>query len=233
MGVLKPLLITGALAVVLVTGAVAGDHYAREAAEDRVAEQVQTNLGMAEPPVVELGGTPFVMALITRELPSATLQGSDVPIEVSGKQISFDTAYVTAYDIKLEDGQIVIGSGRLEAVVGYPALSTLAGVPVEPGTEDGRLQVSYTAELFGRELVSVVSAVPGLADDKAHITLTETRISIGGFDLGEDTAQWIMDQLVKPIDFELPYGLAPESLSAGQAGVTIVVTATDLAIPLE
>ncbi|MDQ7993105.1 MAG: DUF2993 domain-containing protein [Propionicimonas sp.] len=233
MGVLKPLLITGAAVVVLGVGAVLGDSAVRGVAEVRVAGQVQQELGLAEPPEVELGGTPFTAALITREVPSAALRATDVPVEVSGQQITLDTVEVVAQDLALGAGEVHVGSGRAEALVGYPALSTLAGVPVEAGDEPGRVQVSYTAALFGQQLVAVVSAVPALSTDATQVELTQTRISIAGFDLGENVAQRILDQVVEPIRLELPYGLVPESIEAAADGLTVAVTATDLTVPLE
>jgi len=233
MGVLKPILITGATLVLLGTGAVIGDNYARSVAEERVASEVQQELGLAQPPEVELGGTPFAAVLVTREVPTASLSAVDVPVEVSGQQITLDTAQVTAEDLTLGTGEVHVATGRAEALIGYPALSTLARVPVEAGEEPGRIQVSYTADLFGKELVAVVSAVPALSEDGQKLELTETRISIAGFDLGENVAQQIMNQVVEPIDLALPYGLEPESIAAGPDGVTVSVTASDLTVPLE
>lgn len=233
MGVLKPILITGAVLVVLGAGAVIGDNYARSAAEERVASEVQAELGLAEPPEVSLGGTPFTAVLITREVPTASLSAQDVPVEVSGQQVTLDTAQVTAENLTLGTGEVHVASGRAEALLGYPALSTLAGVPVEAGEEAGRVKVSYTADLFGKELVAEVSAVPALSEDGSQVELTETRISIAGFDLGEDVAQRIMDQVVEPIALDLPYGLEPESIQAAADGLTVAVTASDLTVPLE
>ena len=231
MGILKPLVITGSVLALLAAGAVVGDGIARSAAQDQVARQLQTGLGLAEPPVVELGGVPFTAVLVTRRVPSATLEGRDVPLEVSGHQVSFDRIDVDATDLRLGNGQVVVTSARARAVLGYPAVGTLAGVPVGHGGQ-GRLQVSYTAELFGRELVVVVSAVPMLAESRTRLELGEPEISIAGFDLGQDVAQHIMEQLVRPIDLELPYGLMPDAVSAGDEGITLDLSADDLVVPL-
>ena len=231
MGVLKPLVITGSVLALLAAGAVVGDNLARSAAQDQVARQLQTGLGLAEPPVVKLGGVPFTAVLVTRRVPSATLAGRDVPLEVSGQQVSFDRIDVDATDLRLGNGQVVVTDARAQAVLGYPALTKLAGVPVAHGGE-GRLQVSYTAELFGRELEAVVSALPVLGESGTRLELTRTQISIAGFDLGEDVAQHIMDQLVRPIDVELPYGLVPDAIAAGDEGITLDLTANELVVPL-
>lgn len=232
-GVLKPLLITLAVLLTLVIVAALADGLARTVAQERVAGQVQQELGLAQPPQVELGGTPFLVTLITRELPSATLTATDVPVEVSGKQITLDTATVTAENLTLAGTDVHVDSGRAQALIGYPALSTLAGAQVEAGGEAGRLQVSYTAELLGRELVAVVSAVPVLDKDASLLELTQTEISVVGVSLSPEVSQWVIDELVKPIELELPYGLEPDAITVMTDGVEVAVTASDLTVPLQ
>ena len=231
MGAGKVLAITGVTLGVLAAGAVVGDNVARGYAQDQVAERVQTELGLAQPPQVDLGGVPFSLALITRRVPTANLSATQVPLEVSGERITLETGDVVAEDLALQDDRLAIGSASGDGLLGYPALSRLAGVPVEAGEETGRVQVSYTAELFGQELVALVSAVPALDDERDGLVLTQTRISIAGFDLGEEVAQRIMDELVAPIEFELPYGLTPDSISADASGVRLAITAKDLVLP--
>lgn len=232
MGLLKPLVITGSVLAVLAVGAVVGDNLARGVAEDQVAGRIQTELGLAEPPDVELGGVPFTAVLVTRRVPSAVLTARDVPIEVSGQEVSLERVDVEATDLVLGDARLVVRSAQADVVLGYPAVTTLAGVPVDADAEAGRLQVTYTAELFGQQREAVVSAVPALAATGTRLELTEPRLSIAGFDLGEEVARRIMDALVQPIDLELPYGLVPDSLAVADEGLTLALVADDLVVPL-
>lgn len=232
MAVLKPLLITGSVLALLAAGGVVGDGLARSAAQDQVAAQLQSELGLAERPSVELGGVPFTAVLVTRKVPTATLEAVDVPLEVSGQELSLDRVSVDARDLVLGSGEVVVGQAQAEILLGYPALTTLAGFPVEADTDPGRLKVSYTADLFGRKLVAVVTAVPELAADGTRLELSDPRISIAGFDLGEDVAQRIMNQLVRPIDLDLPYGLVPDSIAVAEDGMTARLTASSVAVPL-
>jgi hypothetical protein len=230
-GALKVLAITGVSLAVIGGGAVIGDNVARSYVQDQVARQLQTGLGLAEPPVVELGGVPFSLVFVNHRIPTASLSATDVPLEISGQQVTVDTVEIAAQDLTIDGDRITIGRGRADGLVGYPALTQLAGVPVEAGDETGRVQVSYTAELFGRELVAMVSAVPVLNDGRDRLLLGEPRIEVAGFELSESVAQWIMDELVAPIDLALPYGLIPESLAADSAGVRVAVTAQDFLVP--
>ncbi|MGC4153140.1 MAG: DUF2993 domain-containing protein [Propionicimonas sp.] len=233
MGALKVLAITGVSLAVLGGGAVVGDGIARSYVEDQVARQIQTGLNLAEPPSVELGGVPFSTVFVTRRIPTADLSATEVPLEVSGQQIILDAVEIAAQDLIVDGDRITVGSGRADGLVGYPALTQLAGVPVEAGDETGRVQVSYTAELFGRELVAGVSAVPTLNDERDRLLLDQPQIQVAGFDLSEAIAQWIVDELVTPIDLDLPYGLVPEGISADASGIRVAVTATDFLIPPE
>ena len=233
MGALKALAITGISLAVIGGGAIVGDGVARSYVEGRVAQQIQTGLDMAEPPEVALGGWPFSMALLTRSVPTASLSAEEVPLEISGQQITIERVEITAADVSLADDRITIGSGRADGVVGYPALTQLAGVPVEAGEETGRVEVSYTADLFGRELVASVSAVPTLSAERDRLLLEHPQIEVAGLQLSESIAQWIIDQLVAPIPLELPYGLMPEEIAAGAEGVRVAVTAQNFLVPQE
>lgn len=233
MGALKGLILTGLSLAVLGGGAVVGDGLARSYVEGQVSQQFQTGMNLSEPPTVELGGVPFSAVFITHRVPTAKLTAAALPLEVSGQQITVDTVEIVAQDLTIDGSRITIGSGRADGSVGYPALTQLAGVPVQAGDEAGRVQVSYTAELFGRELVAVVSAVPTLNDGRDRLLLNQPQIQVAGFELSEDIAQWIVDELVTPIDLELPYGLVPAEISADASGVRVAVTAQDFQVPQE
>lgn len=231
MGALKGLAITGVTLAVLGGGAVVGDNLARSHTQNQVADQLQTALGLAERPGVELGGLPFSQVFISHQLPSARLTAVAVPLEVSGRQLALDTVEVVAQDVTIDGERITLGSARAEGVLGYPALTQLAGVPVEPGGEAGRVRVSYTAELFGKDLVVAVSAVPVLNDDRDRLLLNDPEIQLAGFELSDEIAEWIMNELIAPIELDLPYGLSPESVAADQSGVKVAVSARDFLVP--
>lgn len=233
MGALKALAITGLSLAVIGGGAVVGDGVARSYAEGQAAQQVQTALGMAQPPEVELGGWPFSLALLTRRVPTASLSAAEVPLDISGQKVVVQEVEITAEDLSIDGAEITVGSGRADGLVGYPALTQLAGVPVEAGDEAGRVEVSYTAQLFGRELVASVSAVPALSAERDRLLLEHPQIEVVGIQLSDSIAQWIIDQLVAPIPLELPYGLTPEEIAPGADGVRVAVTAQDFLVPQE
>lgn len=231
MGVLKAVAITGVSLAVLGGAAYLGDGFARSYVEGQVARQFQTGMNLPEQPTVELGGMPFSTVFLTRRIPTAQLSAASVPLEISGQQITVEAVKVEARDLTIDGDDITVGYGRAEGVVGYPALTQLAGIPVEAGAETGRVQASYTAELFGQELVAVVSAVPLLNEEHDRLLLDQPQIQVAGFPLSDEIAQWIVNELVAPIRLELPYGLTPAAVSAGDAGVTVAVTAENYLIP--
>lgn len=231
MGVLKVLAITGVSLAVIGGGAVIGDGLVRSHVQNQVAEQIRTGMNLAEPPSVELGGTPFSLVFLTHRIPTAHLTAATVPLEISGRQIRVDDVEIVAQDVTIDGDRITIGTGRAQGRVGYPALTELAGVPVEAGGQQGRVQVSYTANLFGQDIVAEVSAVPALNDDRDRLLLTEPQINIAGFPLSDAITNWVVNDLVAPISLELPYGLIPDSIAADSTGVEVAVTAQDFLVP--
>ncbi len=231
MAVVKPLAVTLVVLAVLGGAGVVADFIVRDQAEQQVAQTVQKKLGLESPPSVKLGGVPFSAALVTRKVPDASLSAQDVPLEVSGKSVSFSEVHATAKDLVLQDREVRIHSATLDAVLPYSGLSTLAGVPVEP-TADGRLAVSYTAELFGDSRVAIVSAVPVLDAKGDKVRLTETSIEIAGFPLSDDIAQSIMDAVIRPIPLKLPKGVSLDGLRVEQEGLLLDASLGDVSVPL-
>lgn len=231
MGVLKALAITGVSLAVIGGGAVIGDGLVRSHVQNQVAGQIQTGMNLAEPPAVELGGTPFSLVFLTHRIPIAHLTAATVPLEISGRQIQVDDVQIDAQDVTIDGDRITIGTGRAQGRVGYPALTELAGVPVKAGDQPGRVQVSYTAKLLGQDVVAEVSAVPALNDERDRLLLTEPQISVAGFQLSDELTNWVVNNLIASISLELPYGLIPDSIAADSTGVEVAVTAKDFLVP--
>lgn len=231
MAVVKPLAVTLVVLAVLGGAGVVADFVVRDQAEQQVAQTVQKKLGLESPPSVTLGGVPFSAALVTRKVPDASLSAQDVPLEVSGKPVSFTDVHATAKDLVLQGQQVRIDSAKVTAVLPYSGLSTLAGVPVE-GTADGKLKVSYTADLFGDSRVATVSAVPVLDAKGDKVRLTETSIEIAGFPLSDQVAQSIMDAVIRPIPLKVPKGVSLDGLSVESKGLLLNASMSDLSVPL-
>ncbi len=71
------------------------------------------------------------------------------------------------------------------AVLSYADLSKIADVPITYA-KDGRLQLRYTRDVFGRELSFAVSALPRLDVEAQVVRLTDPKLDLGGntVDLG-------------------------------------------------
>lgn len=231
MGWLKPLAVTAGVVGVLGVAGYFADAAVRTAAEEQVARQIQTGLALSEPPAVDLGGVPFSIVFVTRQLPSASLTAASIPVQISAHDVSLEEVEVTASDVVLGSSETVLGSAQGEAVLSYASLATIAGVPIEP-IDTERLQASYAVELFGRELVAVVSAVPVLDGPTQEVALTQARIGIAGFDLSEETSQWILDVVVQPIPILLPYDIKLDEVAVRPDGLGLAAASDDLRIPL-
>lgn len=231
MSVVKPLAVTVVVLAVLGGAGVVADFVVRDQAEQQVAQTVQQKLGLESPPDVTLGGVPFSAALVTRKVPDASLSAKDVPLKVSGKAVSFSDVHATARNLVLQDRTVLIDSADVDAVLAYAELSTLAGVPVE-ATADGRLRVSYKADLFGDSRVAAVSAVPVLDEKGRQLRLTEASIEVAGFPLSDDIAQSIMDAVIRPIPLKLPEGVTLDGIEVEPEGLLLTASLSDLSVPL-
>jgi hypothetical protein len=227
----KPLVVTVVVLAVVAGVAFCADYVVRDQAEQQVAKAVQTSLGLESAPEVELGGVSFLVALVTRQVSDASLTAADVPLEVSGKLVSLTSVHATARDISLRGQQVELGSANVDAVLSYDALSTMAEAPVQPAG-DGRLTISYTADLFGQSLAVAVSGLPVLDAAGQQVRLTDPTVDIPGFPLGADVAQTILNQVIQPIPLKLPYDVKPDGLSVQPDGVVLTASAAGLTFPL-
>lgn len=228
---LKAVVGTAVALAVLGGGGYLADNAVRDAAEEQVASALQAELGLAEPPRVQLGGVPFSLALVTRSVPDATATAAALPLEVSGHQVEFTDVRLTTGRIQLDQGQARIAQVRATAQLGYPDLARVAGVPVAHAG-DGRLELRYTRVLFGREVSLAVSARPELDVAAAVVRLTDPRLDVAGQTIDVNLSQAQLDAIVEPISVELERGLRLESLEPTGAGLGVAIAGEDLTVPL-
>lgn len=231
MRVAKWLIVAVVVATVVIAGAVIGDGIVRRSVEQQVAQALAVELNLPEEPAVSLGGSPFSVALLTRSIPSATADAAIVPMTISGYDLTLLDVHVDGTDVTFSDTEIVIGQLAADATLSYADLTTLAGTPV--GYEEpGRLRATYTAQIFGLQVEAGASAVPQVDVEAQAVTLDDPTVSVAGFALTPEISQFVINQLVKPIDVSLEDGLTLQSVVPTEAGLRLHVTATDFRAPL-
>lgn len=231
MPALKTIAIAGVSLAVLGVGGYVADNAVRDNVEARVVSSLTTALHPTGVPEVELGGTPFSLALLTHTIPDAQLAVAGLPVEMAGHPVTLADVSVAAQQLSFTDNQLVLGSATGEARLSYDDLSAVASVPIGYGGSD-RLQASYTVTVFAAELTASVSAVPELDVATQQLRLTQAKLTVAGVDLGAEALQSLIDAVVEPVDVALPYGVKLTAITPTAEGLQLAAAGDQLVIPL-
>lgn len=209
-----------------------GDNMLRGYVENRVADAITAEFGEgAGAPSVGLGGFPFAWSLITRSVPQARLAVEALPLEVSGHEVELTDVLADTGEISLGGDSVTVAAVTGSAVLGYGDLSKIADVPITYA-KDGRLQLRYTRDVFGRELSFAVSALPRLDVEAQVVRLTDPELDLGGNTVDLGLTQDQLDSIVEPIPAKLDHGLRLTSLVPEETGVAVGVDGTNLSLPI-
>lgn len=213
-------------------GAYLVDNWLRGYAENRAAEAISAEFGEAAgAPSVGLGGFPFAFSLVSRSVPEATLTMAALPLEISGHRVELAEVTARTGEIRLSDTTVEVESLTGAGTLSYADLARLADVPVEYAG-DGRIQLRYTRELFGREFTFAVSALPEMDVPAQVVRLTDPQLDLAGNSIDVDLSQDQLDAIVEPISVKLDHGLRLTGISPEEAGVGIEVAGQDLRLQL-
>lgn len=220
------------LAVLLVLGVAGyfGDNWLRGYAQDRAAQAVGSYVGDPSA-TVRIGGGPFVLALITRSVPSAHAEVASLPLEISGHKVRLTEVVADTGELKLGEQTVSIASVTGSARLGYPDLAKIAEVPVTYAG-DGRLELRYTRELFGREVSFAVSALPKLDVEAQVIRLSDPKLDLAGNAIDLGLTQDQLDAIIEPIKADLDHGLRLTRIAPDEGGIAVGVDGTNLSVPL-
>lgn len=216
-----------AVLVVALGGGYFADNALRGYVEDRVAAAVSSEIGVDSTPVVDLGGQPFALALITRSVPDAHFKASSLPFQISGHDVRLTDASAETGQLRLVDDVLTVGVVAGAATLGYPDLAKVADVPIAYAG-NGRLELRYNRRIFGRDLSFAVSAHPKLDVSGKVIRLSEPALDLAGNNIDLNLNQDQLDAIVEPIEVKLDHGLEVTSIVAGEAGVQVGIAGSDL-----
>ncbi len=228
----KGLVWTLVIVLVLGVGGYFGDNWLRGYVQDRAVEAAGSSLGDGEATVM-LGGTPFVLSLITRSVPSAHVEVATLPLEISGHAVQLTDVVADTGTVTLGASQVSIATLTGSAVLSYADLSKIAGMPVTYAN-DGRLKSTYTVELFGQKLKFAISALPEVDAAAQVIRLTKPKVELGVDDKFSSIAlsQDQVDAIVKPIKVLLDHDLRLTSITPRDSGVAVGVAGTNISVPI-
>ena len=217
--------------VLLLLGlAYAADRVALGVAEDRVAEEVAANGGLAGIPEVDIAGFPFLTQAVSGRY-------DDVRISLTAAQLGQPEG--TRADIALHGVQVPLSSvlsGSVQTVpvervdgtatLSYELLSAQLGGDTTLRREGDGLRITRTVELLGQTLPLTAAGTVSL-DGNELVVDVETAAGAG-----VDIPSILVDRVADLLDLRytvpaLPFGLRLTSVTPADDGVDITVEATD------
>ena len=188
------------LAAVVVAAALALpglDRRARQAAAAAVAEQVQRELGLAQPPTVTIRGRWFLLQALRGRYPEGWVSA---PV-VTAQGASARDVHVQLYDVRVPPGVLLgrggavdVGSGTARALVPWAEVearaSASAGRPVALARDGTGVRASTTVTVLRREVDLALTATPEVGD--RSLRLRPERVSVAGREVAVDDARSLL-----------------------------------------
>lgn len=215
--------------VVLVALVVVADRVGQQVAENRAAVQLQTQLGTATEPEVDIQGFPFFTEAMRRSFSSVRVVADDVrPPEA--------TAPVKHVDIQLRDlsssdnfrtstARQLSGTATLD----YPTVKALTGQSLRYA-RDGKVEASAPTTVMGLSVTAVVVGRPVLNQADQTISLAEPELTVDGVTVPESTSESLLSSVAKPEPItEVPFGLKLTSVTAQPEGLVAGLTGDEVA----
>lgn len=171
---------------------------------------------------MELGGTPFLIALAQQTFPTARFKAEGLPLALQGKTITADLVEASLKTVHGNFQGTELRADEVAATValGWPALVSLAGAPIEY-VADGKIGINYTTSVFGQDVTARVTGRPTLDVDSQTLRMQDPSIQIVGIDLPAELSRTLIEKLVAPIPMGLPAGLKATSIAIDAEHATL------------
>jgi hypothetical protein len=208
-----------------------GDRYAEQRAEREATVELQQQLGTAQPPAVDIQGSPFLTQLAARSISSVHVVAdgmnttSDAPLPIAHADLVLTDVTTTDWFASMTVSHAE-GTMRID----YSALQGLAKVPLTY-VGNGRVRIDTAATVVGRRVVAHIIGSPRLDVEDQTITLADPDITVAGVNLPGFTANALLRALLKPIPITgIPLDLRMTSIDPQESGIHAVVVGDSIPI---
>ncbi|ADD45986.1 DUF2993 domain-containing protein [Stackebrandtia nassauensis] len=229
--------------VILLAVLVIGDRVAASIAGDQLSQVIankatENDVKSAKPPVVTMGGFPFLTQVIAGEYTRIDIE----LVEVGNDTITLPKLDIIAHDVQADMSTAMGGSGPVkasrmeaEADISYDSLTksientTNAEISAK---DDSTLEIKLTMEVAGQQVEVVGGATVDVTDNKLVIQAQEFKPAEGQLPQGGDA---VMNEVAQKFNKEIPLPSMPFDLKLGDpkfADDHIAVTATAKDVPL-
>jgi hypothetical protein len=209
--------------LVLLVLLVVSDRVANAYAENQMASQVQSSLGLSGKPDVTIHGFPFWTQLIAHDFKTVTVTASNETINsasAGGGALEIASLNATLHGLhftSFSSNSATVDQFNATALITFTALGSIGGLPQGVTlTADGPNQVTLTLSLPVLGSLSATAQVTQSGPNQIHVHVT----NFGGIPT---------DQLGNFGDFtitipKLPAGVTIQSVSVTQQGVMVTIT---------
>jgi hypothetical protein len=215
-------LITLITVIVILVLLVVSDRVANAYAENQMASQIQSSLGLSGKPDVTIHGFPFWTQVIAHNFKNVTVTASNETINsasAGGGALEIASLNATLHGLHFQSfnsNNATVDQFNATALITFTALGSLGGVPQGVTiTADGPNQVTVTLSLPVLGSVSGTAQVTQSGPNQIHVHVTD----FGGIPT---------DALGNFADFtftipKLPAGVTIQSVSVTQQGVMVSI----------
>ena len=208
-----------------------GDRYAEKRAESEATVQLQQELGTAQPPAVDIEGSPFLTQLAARSIGSVHVV-ADGMNTTSDALLPIGHADLVLTDVTTTDwfASMTVSHAEGTVRIDYSALQELAEAPLTY-VGNGRVRIDSTATVVGRKVVAQIIGSPQLDVEDQTITLADPDITVAGVNLPGFTADALLRALLKPIPITgIPLDLRLTSIDPQESGIHAAVMGDSIPI---
>ena len=219
------------LVVLLVLGGlvVAGDRVAARVVENQIGRRLQTQLGTATPPAVDIAGFPFLTQALDGSLHSVRVRADHVPATDD------QPVPLAAVDLRLQEvtsadffQTFTVARVNGNATLAYADAQRLAGMPIRYAP-DNRVELTVKTQVLSAPVTARVVGRPTIDVADQTLTLDEPEVTVAGVAVPRETAQALLDNLLDPVPITgLPAGLKIAGVAARSDGLHASVTGEDV-----
>lgn len=223
--------------LVLVGLVVAADRLGVQIAERRAADRITTQQGLTSAPTVSIIGIPFLTQLASSTFDHVVLDADGVPIAATDGTAVLDHLHMDLHAVHFSQNfeRFEIGRADGSALIGWPAVSTLAG-GVEVGFDStdpsglGRVKIMVSQPVLGQPVRADVRATPHLDTATQTVSFSDPAVAVFGIELPAALSDTLISMFLKDIPITSQYGLTATGMTVSADGVRIDLAGKNLTV---
>lgn len=210
---------------------VAADRIGVRVAQNLVAERLQQSQNLSAKPAVKIEGVPFLTQAVRGRYSDVRIAADGLVLSGQGREVRISHFAARLRDVTVARNfqSAKASSATGAALIDYADLSAAVGVPLSYAGNQ-RVTATKSISLLGLEIKGSVTA--GVTVNGANtVEFTSPQVVLGDSTVPQQVTDTFARLLDKPIVLSgLPAGLRVRTVTVDAAGLTVTLTATDIAL---